>query len=73
MYARAEYELGNYAAAEAALRKVLAVHSEDRLILNNLGVVLKTEAKYATATCGQNCPIGFLTRDGVLVGVAATV
>ena len=47
--ARAEYEQGHYPAAEAALRKVLAVHSEDPLILNNLGVVLDAEAKYAEA------------------------
>jgi tetratricopeptide (TPR) repeat protein len=44
--ARAEYEQGHYSAAEAALRKVLAVHSDDPLILNNLGVVLSDEAKY---------------------------
>ena len=44
--ARAEYEQGHYSAAEAALRMVLAVHPEDSLILNNLGVVLMHEAKF---------------------------
>jgi tetratricopeptide (TPR) repeat protein len=48
-YARSEYEQGHYAAAEIALRKVLAVHGEDLLILNNLGVVLSAEAKYDEA------------------------
>ncbi len=37
--ARAEYELGNYTTAEAALRKVLAVHSNDPLVLDNLAMV----------------------------------
>lgn len=37
--ARADYEQGLYTDAETALRKVLAVHSEDPLIWNNLGVV----------------------------------
>jgi uncharacterized protein YkwD len=37
--ARAEYEGGNYAAAEAALRKVLVVHPGDPLVVDNLAVV----------------------------------
>jgi tetratricopeptide (TPR) repeat protein len=47
--ARAEYEQGHYPSAEAALRKVLVVHNEDPLILNNLAVVLAAEAKYEEA------------------------
>jgi tetratricopeptide (TPR) repeat protein len=47
--ARAEYEQGHYPAAEAALRKVLAVHGEDPIVLNNLSVVLEHEAKYSEA------------------------
>lgn len=47
--ARAEYEQGHYAIAEAALRKVLAVHPDDPLILNNLAVVLLAEARYSEA------------------------
>jgi tetratricopeptide (TPR) repeat protein len=47
--ARAEYELGRYPAAESALRRVLAAHGDDPLILNNLGVVLAAEAKYSEA------------------------
>lgn len=47
--ARAEYELGHYSTAEAFLRKVLEAHSEDPLILNNLGLVLNEEAKYSEA------------------------
>jgi len=46
---RAEYELGRYTAAESALRQVLAVHGDDPLILNDLGLVLDAEAKYAEA------------------------
>jgi uncharacterized protein YkwD len=38
--ARAEYEQGNYSAAEAALRKVLAVHSNDPLVTDDLAVIL---------------------------------
>jgi tetratricopeptide (TPR) repeat protein len=37
--ARAEYEQGNYEAAEAALRKVLAVHPADPLVVDNLAIV----------------------------------
>jgi uncharacterized protein YkwD len=37
--ARAEYEQGNYAAAEAALRKVLAVHPGDPLVVDDLAIV----------------------------------
>jgi tetratricopeptide (TPR) repeat protein len=47
--ARAEFAQGHYAAAEAALRKVLAVHSDDPLVLNNLGVVLTRAANYSEA------------------------
>jgi tetratricopeptide (TPR) repeat protein len=47
--ARAEYELGNYSAAETALRKVLVVHGDDPIVLNNLGVVLRVETKYSEA------------------------
>jgi tetratricopeptide (TPR) repeat protein len=47
--ARAEYEQGHYAAAESALRKVLAAHPEDPMILSNLGVVLTMEGKYGGA------------------------
>lgn len=47
--ARAEYEQGDYAAAEEALRKVLAVHPDDPLLLNDLGVVLSGAAHYAEA------------------------
>lgn len=46
---RAEYETGHYPAAEAALRKVLAVHPNDPLVLTNLGLVLTEEAKFAEA------------------------
>ncbi len=37
--ARAEYEQGNYAAAEAALRKVLAIHRGDPLVVDDLAIV----------------------------------
>ena len=47
--ALAEYEQGHYSAAEIALRKVLAVHADDPLVLNNLGIVLDAEAKYGEA------------------------
>ena len=47
--ARAEYEQGHYPAAESALRKVLAVHNDDPIVLNNLGVVLKAQARYGEA------------------------
>jgi tetratricopeptide (TPR) repeat protein len=47
--ARAEYEQGHYAAAESFLRIVLAVHSDDPMILNNLGLVLAKEGNYAEA------------------------
>src|SRR5271157_3255208 len=43
--AAAEYGQGHYPAAESALRKAGAVHSDDPLILNDLGVVLDAEAK----------------------------
>lgn len=46
---RVEYELGHYSAAESALRRVLAVHKDDPLILNDLGVVLNAEARFAEA------------------------
>jgi len=46
---RAEYDTGHYAAAEAALRKVLAVHEDDPLVLTNLGLVLSAEARFAEA------------------------
>jgi len=51
---RAEYETGNYSAAESALRKVLAVHSDDPLVLTNLGLVLKAEAKFSEAESLHN-------------------
>lgn len=44
--ARAEYEQAHYSAAENALRKVLAVHSDDPLIMNSLAIVLLAEARY---------------------------
>ena len=47
--ARAEYELAHYPAAEAALRKVIAVHPDDPVVLNNLGEVLIAEAQYSEA------------------------
>ncbi|HMD99609.1 MAG TPA: tetratricopeptide repeat protein [Terriglobia bacterium] len=47
--AAAEYGQGHYPAAESALRKAGAVHSDDPLILNDLGVVLDAEAKYGEA------------------------
>jgi len=47
--ARAEYELGHYANAEADLRKVLSVQGDDPLILNDLGLVLDAEGKYSEA------------------------
>jgi predicted negative regulator of RcsB-dependent stress response len=47
--ARSEYELGHYPAAEDALRKVLAVHSDDPIITNNLAVVLAAQEKYSEA------------------------
>jgi tetratricopeptide (TPR) repeat protein len=47
--ARAEYELGNYKAAESALRQVAAVYREDPIVLNDLAVVLSREAKYSEA------------------------
>lgn len=37
--ARAEYEQGNYAAAEAALRKVLAIHPGDPMVVEDLAIV----------------------------------
>lgn len=46
---RAEFETGHYAAAEAALRKVLAVHKDDPLVLTNLGLVLSEEYRDAEA------------------------
>ena len=47
--ARAEYELGEYAEAESALRKVLSVHKDDPNILNNLGFVWEAQGKYDEA------------------------
>jgi len=47
--AHAEHEQGHYAAAEAALRKVLSAYPDDPLLLNNLGIALKARAKYADA------------------------
>jgi tetratricopeptide (TPR) repeat protein len=47
--ARAEYELGDYAAAEGTLRKVLAAHPNDPVALNNLATVLQAQAKYVEA------------------------
>jgi tetratricopeptide (TPR) repeat protein len=47
--ARAEYEQAHYPAAESALRKVLAVHPNDPLVLNNLAVVLGARAQYSEA------------------------
>jgi tetratricopeptide (TPR) repeat protein len=49
MLARAEREQAHYAAAEAALRKVLAVHKDDALVLNLLGLVLLDQANYSEA------------------------
>jgi tetratricopeptide (TPR) repeat protein len=46
---RAQFELGNYDAAEDALRKVLAVHMNDPKLLNDLGIVLAAQAKYDKA------------------------
>ena len=47
--ARAEYEQAHYPAAESALRKVIAVHPDDPVVLNNLGEVLNAEAQYGEA------------------------
>jgi tetratricopeptide (TPR) repeat protein len=44
-----EYWRGHYAAAESALRKVLMVHRDDPIVLNNLAVVLAAEARYSEA------------------------
>ena len=44
--AYAELEQAHYPAAEAALRKVLAVHPDDPLLLHNLGVVLRQVGRY---------------------------
>ncbi|HEY4932936.1 MAG TPA: tetratricopeptide repeat protein [Terriglobales bacterium] len=49
LLARAEYEQAHYAAAESALRKVLAVHSDDPVVLNNLALALDAQAKYSEA------------------------
>jgi len=49
MLARAEYEQAHYAAAEAALRKVLAAHKDDALVLSLLGLVLLDQANYSEA------------------------
>lgn len=46
---RADYELGNFKAAESALRQVAAVYREDPIVLNDLAVVLAREAKYTEA------------------------
>jgi tetratricopeptide (TPR) repeat protein len=51
---RAEYEVGNYPAAETALRKVLAVHGDDPLVLTALGLVLEAQAKYSEAELLHN-------------------
>jgi len=47
--AAAEYGQGHYPASESALRKANAIHSNDPLVLNFLGVVLDAEAKYSEA------------------------
>ncbi len=47
--ARAEFEQGRYAEAEFALRKALAVHSDDPVLLNNLALALDAQAKYKEA------------------------
>ena len=47
--ARAEYEQGRYTAAESALQKVLAVHDDDPVVLNNLALALDAQAKYNEA------------------------
>jgi tetratricopeptide (TPR) repeat protein len=47
--ASAEYWQGHYPAAESALRKVLIVHDDDPIILNNLGLVLYAQAEHGEA------------------------
>ncbi|MFZ0312908.1 MAG: tetratricopeptide repeat protein [Candidatus Korobacteraceae bacterium] len=47
--ARAEFEQGRYAEAEFALRKVLVVHDDDPVLLNNLALTLDAQAKYKEA------------------------
>jgi len=47
--ALAQYGQGHCPAAETALRKAYALHSDDPLVLNFLGVVLDAEAKYSEA------------------------
>jgi tetratricopeptide (TPR) repeat protein len=47
--ARAEYEQAHYPAAETALRKVLAVHSNDPVVLNNLALTLSAQGKNSEA------------------------
>lgn len=47
--ARVEYEQGHFRAAETALRKVLAVHGDDPVVLNNLALTLTAQAKYSEA------------------------
>src|SRR5262249_15294497 len=47
--ARVEFELAHYAAAESALRKVLVVHPEDPLLLNDLALVLEQQGRYTEA------------------------
>jgi tetratricopeptide (TPR) repeat protein len=51
--AYADFEQGHYGAAEAALRKALAVHPDDPVLLNNLGVVLVREGKYGEGEAEQ--------------------
>ena len=47
--AYAEYQQALYPAAESALKKALAVHPDDPIIVNNLGAVLMAEARYSDA------------------------
>ena len=47
--AKSEYSEGSYRDAEAALKKISASQSKDPIVLNYLGVVLLSQAKYVEA------------------------
>jgi tetratricopeptide (TPR) repeat protein len=60
----AAYWEGDYAAAEKAFRKVLAIHPDDPIVLSNLAVVLTSEVQFEEAETLYSKAIAIATTAG---------
>ncbi len=74
--ARAALEQGDYAAAEAALRKVLTIHENDSVVLNDLGIVLNARpgsGDDGLTPSDQSSPMVLWQQMGILQRIIVVV